>query len=63
MKKTVSAFGSETLLLSREIFKNRVTQIITSSLLLFFTIGVQVYLFIVFNNLMKIMLLKSLALN
>lgn len=61
MKNTSQQIGPETLLLSREIFKNRVMQVIMSSLLLLLTIGVQIYLFVIVNSFIKLRLLEALS--
>ncbi|MCF7812724.1 hypothetical protein K9M59_03995 [Candidatus Gracilibacteria bacterium] len=42
----------ETLLLSREIFKNKATQVVISGLLLA-TLGIQVYLFVTINQILR----------
>ena len=60
MKKTKNTvIGPETLLLSNEIFKNRVTQVIASSIILVGTVGVQVYLFIMINEMLKNFLMQT----
>lgn len=52
MKKKFLRLSPDTLLLSHEIFKNKATQVVISALLLF-TLGIQVYLFVTINQILR----------
>ncbi|MBT3349094.1 hypothetical protein HN954_02515 [bacterium] len=52
MKKSKIMASKESMLLSKEIFKNRSTQVVTS-ILLVVVLGIQVYLFLTVNQIMQ----------